>query len=188
MYFLQMVNKQGRLSREAWLEKSLEILASEGENKLTIDYMVKAMGVTKGSFYWHFKSRSDFISNMVNFWATEFTTNVGDRIRSIKDPRERLLILMEMLTQGDHGRYDVAMLNLGQHEPDARKIIEDVFDFRTNFVRAIFKELGFSGEELEMRTQTMVCFQVMECSPYTRLSHKERLRQVKLRHRMLTSK
>jgi 1,6-anhydro-N-acetylmuramate kinase len=92
---------------------------------------------------------------------------------------------MEQLTLGNHSRSDVAMLNWGRHEEVAREQIQAVFDFRLKVVGSIFQEIGFEGDELEMRTHTMVFFQTLEGSPYNRLSQEERLKNVKLRYPML---
>jgi AcrR family transcriptional regulator len=50
------------LSRDEWLEKALIVVSREGGAKLRINNPVTEVGVTKGSFYWHFKSRDDFRS------------------------------------------------------------------------------------------------------------------------------
>jgi AcrR family transcriptional regulator len=62
-----MTNIKNRLSQGAWLEKALEILANEGEKKLSIVHLAKLMGVTKGSFYWHFKNRKDFTETLIHY-------------------------------------------------------------------------------------------------------------------------
>jgi AcrR family transcriptional regulator len=177
-----------RLSKALWLEKSLELLAKQGEQKLTIDHVVKAMGVTKGSFYWHFKNRSEYINSLVDYWAVMHTECLANELSSISDPADQLLKLMQLLTEGDHSRYDVSIMNWGLHEPIEREKMQDMFNFRLNVVRSLFEKMGFKGDDLEMRVHTMVFFQTMECSAYTHLSKEERLRHVALRHRMLIAK
>jgi hypothetical protein len=110
-----------------------------------------------------------------------------DKLESISDASQRLLELMTALTEGNHARYDVAILQWGQHEPEAKRTLKKVFDFRASFVRSIFEELGFKGDALEMRVHTMVFFQTMEGSTYMHLSKAQRLQHVKLRHAMLTA-
>ena len=61
-----MKNKE-RLTKEMWLEKALEVLKTQGSAKLHIASLSKDLGVSKGSFYWHFKDRSDFIHALVRF-------------------------------------------------------------------------------------------------------------------------
>ncbi len=51
--------REGRLTREEWLAKALEVLARKGVAGMRIDALSKALGVTKGSFYWHFKNRDE---------------------------------------------------------------------------------------------------------------------------------
>ena len=34
------------------------------------------LGVTTGSFYWHFRGRDDFVASLVDYWGREFTARV----------------------------------------------------------------------------------------------------------------
>ena len=178
-----------KLSKEAWLQRSLEILAHEGEGKLTIDHLVDVMSVTKGSFYWHFKTRASYIECLAEYWADEYTLRLARPLpEEISDASDRLLALMTRLTETDYARYDAAVLNWSQHEPGARQSIQKVLDFRMHFIRTLFSELGFTGNALDMRVQTVLTFHTMELNGYNHLSKEERLRHVKLRHEMLTHK
>src|SRR5947208_14345941 len=49
-----------QLSREDWLNRGLKILAQNGFTALKADPMAKAMGVSRGSFYWHFADLGAF--------------------------------------------------------------------------------------------------------------------------------
>ena len=62
-----MNTKKDRLAKADWLEKALQILAFEGVTKLTIDPLVKEIGVTTGSYYWHFKNRADYIQCLAEY-------------------------------------------------------------------------------------------------------------------------
>ena len=183
-----MTTKKDRLTKADWLEKALQILAFEGINKLTIDHLVKEIGVTTGSYYWHFKNRADFLDQLVEYWVSEYTQIIFDKVQKTEDPRERLLALMILLTEEDHVRYDTAILEWGSHEPLAREKIQKAIDIRLHFLRTLFAEMGFEGDDLEMRAYTVLTFQTMEDHRYNILSKEERLRHVKLRHRMLISK
>ena len=60
--------------------QALDILADEHNALIRIDDLVKRMGVTKGSFYWHFKDRSDFLSQLLDYWVYEFNEKVPEAI------------------------------------------------------------------------------------------------------------
>jgi AcrR family transcriptional regulator len=184
-----MTQKPNRLSKETWLKKSLDILADEGETKLTIDHLVKALGVTKGSFYWHFNNRAEYSEELARYWAEEYTIKLLDLLPDeIPDPAERLMTVLMDITKNDMVKYDTAVLNWGRHEPAAQTWIQKAMDARITFLTTIFSDLGFTDDELAMRVQTFLTFHTMEMHGYNQLSKDDRLRCAKLRHQMLITK
>ena len=183
-----MVKKSSkRLSREQWLSNALEILSKEGNAKLRIETVTKALGVTKGSFYWHFKDRADFVRRIADYWARYSTEQVIEVInKSQGTASERLFDIMNFLYRKDHGKYDVSMRAWAAQEPEVARIVKKVDARRFSFVRALFIELGFKGQELEMRTRTFVVFHSLELGSFARGTKKERLQLLKLRHAFFT--
>jgi AcrR family transcriptional regulator len=43
-----------RLSMDEWVQEGFRVLAEDGVKALTLDRLCRRLGVTKGSFYWHF--------------------------------------------------------------------------------------------------------------------------------------
>ena len=84
-----------KYTREQWLQKSLEAISGKGFGRVVIDNIVTSLGVTKGSFYWHFKDRNDFLEKLITYWDDTFTKIVMYHINeSEAGPRERLLELI----------------------------------------------------------------------------------------------
>ena len=52
------------LSREDWIDFALQKLSEEGIDKVKIAPLARVLAVTKGSFYWHFKDRNDFLEQL----------------------------------------------------------------------------------------------------------------------------
>ena len=71
-------NSVQNLSREDWLEKALNVVSRVGGAKLRINNLVTEVGVTKGSFYWHFKDREDFVRSLIDHWHQRYTLTVSD--------------------------------------------------------------------------------------------------------------
>jgi AcrR family transcriptional regulator len=61
--------KARRYTRTEWLAKALELLAEEGGAKPHIETLCHELKVTRGSFYWHFRSRAEFVRALVDYWA-----------------------------------------------------------------------------------------------------------------------
>lgn len=54
-----------------WLDQGLELLAEGGVKALTIEALAAEVGLTKGSFYHHFKNMGDYEEKLVDMWAHE---------------------------------------------------------------------------------------------------------------------
>ena len=71
--------KAKRLSREDWGEAALEVLYSEGVGKVSIVRIARDLGVTSGSFYWHFKDRNDLLRSLLDFWVHAQTEAIFEK-------------------------------------------------------------------------------------------------------------
>lgn len=146
-----------RLSREEWLSQALDYLAQEGKAKLTIDKLVGALGVTKGSFYWHFRDRDDFQQSLVKYWDNRYTQVVAERVEQLSgSSNDRLLAIMEIVCKDDLARYDIAVRAWAAQEPSVAMLVRSVDESRLRFVRSLFAEMGFRGTELDMRARSFV--------------------------------
>lgn len=176
-----------RLKREEWLAQALETLAREGNAKLRIDAICRALGVTKGSFYWHFRDRSDFQRSIIEYWSTEFTEDLIEKISEFgEDAKDRLLQLMELLLDKDYAKYDVSVRAWAAQEPQLADLVRQADEQRLAFVGSLFAEMGFSGAELEMRTRLFVVYHSLEGSLFKREEPDQRYELMKRRHALLT--
>lgn len=152
-----------RLSKEQWLNKALKTINREGFGAFKIDRLVRVMGVTKGSFYWHFENRKDFIANLIEYWDKKFTDNVIVHIKDFAgNPSECLLELMLFITNNQLAQYDFAIHALAQNEPDAFPLIKKVLEKRIEFLATLFSAMGFKRDEVEMRSRATVMFMIQE--------------------------
>ena len=155
--FNDMKNK--RTTKAQWLEKSLEFLEESGIVSLSVNRLAKAMGTSRSSFYWHFKSRDDLILQLLNYWSHEYTGIVTDN-NALKglDAESRLAETVKMVRRNRLTKYDLAMHTLAKVNPKAREVVDDVINKRLAHTRDIFKELGFQGNDLELRVHLFVCY------------------------------
>ena len=178
---------QKKISTEQWLERSLEILNKQGFGRLNIDRLVKAMGVTKGSFYWHFTSRKDFVTRLVEYWDAIFTDTVIEHIEKFEgDGRQRLLELMLLITGKQLGQYDFTIHALAQNEEDVFPLVSKVLKKRIEFVAGLFAEMGFQGAEVELRSRATVMFMIQEQNSLIKDAKGKQLERIQLAHALFT--
>ncbi|MEG3176835.1 TetR/AcrR family transcriptional regulator [Sphingomonas sp. RB3P16] len=59
-----------RLTRQDWLDAALTSLAQQGYQSLRAERLAKALGVSRGSFYWHFADVETFEQAVLDHWET----------------------------------------------------------------------------------------------------------------------
>ena len=181
------VDKSKRLGREDWLAAALEVLKSEGVGKVNVVRIARDLGVTSGSFYWHFKDRNDLLRSLLDFWVRSQTEAILEKVDQ-GTPSERLLKLMEILTLGEQARYEVAVRAWAGFDNMAAEVVRGTDKRRIEWLRSIFLELGFSGIEAEMRARLFVYYQLAEPIVLWREPKSKRREIIRLRHRLLTSR
>ncbi|HUT50028.1 MAG TPA: TetR/AcrR family transcriptional regulator [Alphaproteobacteria bacterium] len=62
-----------RLDREAWVEAAFAQLGEAGVNAVRVEPLAKRLGVTKGSFYWHFRDRDALLVALLEAWKDRET-------------------------------------------------------------------------------------------------------------------
>jgi len=180
-------NPDHRLSRDEWLKLALEVVATKGHAKLRIHELVTHLGVTRGSFYWHFKNRDDFVCALVDYyihWSTDQVIYEVERVGG--DAAQRLKTVMRIVAEHDLGRYDSAMMSWGAQEPIVSESFEIAIQRRIEFIRSFFVQLGFGGQELETRTLAFVGYMSLVHSGSDPRARRTHLKHLDERHAVLT--
>ncbi len=64
------------LTREDWIESAQRILIKGGIDTVRVDNLAKELTITRGSFYYHFKSREDLLQSLLANWRARATENI----------------------------------------------------------------------------------------------------------------
>lgn len=169
---------QSRLSRDEWLIRALDILAEKHNALLNIDTLVKRMGVTKGSFYWHFKDRDDFLMQLLAYWVYEFNEQVPEALNKAvgdQDAKTRLRFLLTYLVEHDCAKYDMLVRNWAAQDPKVSKVVMKIDKLRLATVHALFTEMGFSEVDARIRARIFVTFVSLRAGLFVKTSKREQL-------------
>ncbi|WP_166882338.1 TetR/AcrR family transcriptional regulator [Massilia mucilaginosa] len=151
-----------RLSRETWLDFGLAVLREHGPQALKADPLCKRMGVSRGSFYWHFDSAGSFVLAVLERWESIATDQI---IRAIDqagvDAQARLRLLLESVGELDIGLYE-AINTLGAQDPGAALVLRRVHERRVGFVASLLGALGFDPAEAGTRAQLIYAWAMGE--------------------------
>jgi len=70
-----------------WIELGYELFSETGIQGLNVDVMSKKLKCNRSSFYWHFKSKNDFVNELVNFWIDTYTIKVIKEANQQTNPK-----------------------------------------------------------------------------------------------------
>jgi AcrR family transcriptional regulator len=128
-----------RLAKEDWLKAARLALLHHGPDGVRVEPLAKQLGVTKGSFYWHFKDRSDLLEALLKEWEEEtdiFLENLGEL-----DPNralEKILATVKERTLGSEkgeAASDVAIFTWAQLDPEVAKRVNKSEEERMGLLR-----------------------------------------------------
>ena len=123
---------------------------------------------------------------MLQYWTHELTEVVTKNRKILSMPAaDRLFQVATMVSDNDLGRYDAAIRQWAREDPSVARLARQTFGARLDFIQSTFAELGFEGEEREMRARLFAIYQAAECEAIPRMSKATRRRLAEIRVRML---
>ncbi len=134
--------KRPHLNCVAWIDAALKVMAETGIGAVAVEPLAERLGVTKGSFYWHFSNRDALIHAALSTWEERGTGEIIRRVSGIDDPRAQLVALAEEAID-DPGDLSVEFaLSHGRENPTVKKVLDRVVQRRMSFLLQLFRRLG----------------------------------------------
>lgn len=143
-----------RLDRQDWIDVACGVLTVSGVEKVRVEPLAMKLGVTKGSFYWHFKNRQELLSAVLDTWEQEESIAIISRVNSASEgPADRLWSLLEILFDGSTFKLEKAVRAWAQSDPDVALRVAQVDRQRIDHAADMFSEMGIEGEEAIARAR-----------------------------------
>jgi len=132
-----------------WCEAALDAFASKGVHSASIPEIARALGVTKGSFYWHFQSLDDLMARAMEKWSDD-DQEVLAQLETIEDPRERLAqMFRESMARKRAQALFVALSGSGV--PVVENTIARLSEQRVRALTEAYKQLSFDASAARER-------------------------------------
>jgi len=127
-----------------WVKSASRRLALSGNEAVAVEPLAKSMGVTKGSFYWHFADRAALLEAVIADWESRATAPLLERLkRSGAEPADRLAALMHTVAAEGKGSLDPAMRAWAGSDERAAAAVGRVDAARLAYIAGEFRALGF---------------------------------------------
>lgn len=104
------VVKHPDVRRDEMMDAALRLCMSVGYDAMSIDQVTQAVGVAKGTFYYHFPSKTALLVAVVERWVDDLFRDLGAQApHLVGTGAERFRTLMQLATAWKLERIDAAM-------------------------------------------------------------------------------
>ncbi|MEN5061704.1 TetR/AcrR family transcriptional regulator [Luteimonas sp. TWI1416] len=145
--------RQGRLSADDWAQAALDLIAEAGVQAVAVEPLARRLGVTKGSFYWHFPSRDALLQAALERWENVEQEALFGALESMPDARERLRALFHMVAREYKSHVIYSALLKAQDHATVQPVIERVSKRRLDYLTASFRQAGLAREDAQHRAR-----------------------------------
>jgi AcrR family transcriptional regulator len=143
-----------QLSAKDWLDQGLKVLATRGFTALKAEPLAKAMGVSRGSFYWHFADIGAFRAAILKHWrevaAEQIIANLGAAAGN-----DNPLALLLRQAFGGRLALENAVRTWATLDPLARSAVQAIDRRRLSYVANLLRASGLSSDVARARAQIL---------------------------------
>lgn len=150
-----------RADRDTWIIGAREALIAGGIASVKVAPLAESLGLTTGSFYWHFKGREDLLNALLEDWAST-NTEAMKQACAIEDPDAAINALVEVwLTEnGFSSNYDSAVRDWARVSKAVDEAVRKVDRARIAMLENVFRRFGYDRERANVRARVMYYHQV----------------------------
>ena len=151
-----------RLGRADWLRAAMFCLMKEGIDAVQITRLATSIGASRGSFYWHFKSRQELLDGLLDEW---FAVN-GKRIKQVLEHAGSLdrgvLSFFAVWTNSDNfnSPLEQAVRDWARLDGRVLKVVRNEDANRIAVIAALFERFDYLPQEAVVRARVLYFAQV----------------------------
>lgn len=151
------------MSRQAWIAAALDALVRDGVERVKVLTLAEALGVTRGSFYWHFANRDELLETLLAVWNAKNTRGIvtqADRGgRSIADSVLNVFELWVDSSRFDP-KLDFAVREWARRSARIHRIVEAADTERVAALARMFRRAGYAAKEAFIRARILYYMQI----------------------------
>ncbi len=139
------------------------MLTESGVDAVKIMPLAKRLGVSRTSFYWHFKDRDELLEAMIHRWEQKNTGNLVARTEAYAESiAEALFNLFDCWLDGDlfDARLDLAIRNWARNDAALQVRLDAEDAKRKEAMAAMFLRFDYDADQAEVRALTMLYTQI----------------------------
>lgn len=158
------MSSRNSLSREDWIAAARGILIQGGIDAVRVDTLARALKITRGSFYHHFKSRQELLDAVLADWRATATEHIIKNLRDTGDPpREQLRWLLSLPLHGraasQAASVELAIRAWARRDRRVRQAMDEIDGHRLRFIQSLLEKIP-PAKDTESRAHLIYAYQL----------------------------
>ncbi len=143
-----------RLSASDWERGAMEMISEEGVAAVAVEALARRLGVTKGSFYWHFRNREALLQAALQRWEADDDRQLEQHLGATGgQPRERLGALFRWVSGEVQAHRIYAALLQALDHPLVKPMMTRVSQRRMDVLELAFRRAGLDHDAARHRAR-----------------------------------
>jgi len=143
-----------QLSARDWLDRGLRTLATQGFSALKAEPLAKAMGVSRGSFYWHFADIDAFHAAILKAWREVAAEAIISDVEAASAGDDPLVVLLRRVFS-EKLALERAVRNWAAFNAAARGAVQAIDRRRLDYIEGLMEARGVAPEMAQARAQIL---------------------------------
>jgi AcrR family transcriptional regulator len=154
--------QRSQLQRFDWLQQALEIFVSEGIDAIRITRLANDLGVTRGSFYWHFHNRKDLIDALVSYWKAKNTAAITDSMTQASSLADGIFRFFETCIDAAlfDPRLDLALREWARRSARIHAMVDDEDAARIEALCQFYRRFDYPMPQALIRARVLYYSQI----------------------------
>lgn len=135
-----------KIEKTDWFEQGMKVIKTEGFQRITIDNLCKALKVTKGSFYHHFKNTEGYIEALMKYWQNKNTLEFIKYTEQQSDVRKKHFMINDLASSSSHKVEQVIRAWSFSNET-VKEYVKQVDDMRIEYLTELNIQKGINPKQ-----------------------------------------
>jgi AcrR family transcriptional regulator len=128
-----------------WLRAASARLSQQGIEAVRVEVLARELGVSKGSFYWHFCDREDLLNSLLAHWENQEAAWLHESGGSEKSAAARWATLVERNSDAQRCRFEAALRAWARCDDRIAIRVATIEKGRREFIADVLQDVGFAA-------------------------------------------
>jgi AcrR family transcriptional regulator len=143
------------LHPDDWLDAAFTRLSEQGIEAVRVEVLARDLGVSKGSFYWHFRDRGNLLEKMLSRWEA---SELGwlDSEYDDAGAASRWAKVVARTANPEHVRTEVAVRAWARKDEQVARRVAALERKKAGLIAGVLRDVGFTRSAAESWSEVVL--------------------------------